>query len=65
MSINRKLSKCGNSTALVIPPAVLEMLGWKIGDTELELTVEGKRLIVQAEPPPKFKLFGGTNAKEK
>lgn len=60
MSVLRKIGKCGNSKALVIPPTMLEELGWDIGQ-EVEMTVEGGRLIVQKEPQPAFKqkLFGG------
>jgi len=58
-SVTRKLSKCGNSTAIVVPPILLEQLGWKAGETELELSIEGDKLTVQPEKPPTFKLFGG------
>lgn len=57
MSLTRKVSKCGNSKAIVLPTAVLEQLGWNIGD-EVELVVEGEKLIIQLEPPPRFQLFG-------
>lgn len=55
--IRKKLGRWGNSTALTIPPAVLEMLGWELGKTEVELKVDGDRLIVDAIKP-KPTLFG-------
>ena len=60
MSVTRKLSKCGNSVAVIVPPALLELLGWKVAETDLELSVEGDTLTIAPEPPPKFKLFGGS-----
>lgn len=43
--MRRKLSKHGNSLALVIEKPVLELLGIT-ADTELEVTTDGNRLIV-------------------
>lgn len=43
--MRRKLSKHGNSLALVIEKPVLELLGIT-ADTELEVTTDGGRLIV-------------------
>ena len=62
MSVTRKLSKCGNSVAVIVPPALLELLGWKVAETDLELRVDGSTLTIAPEPPPKFKLFGGAKS---
>jgi antitoxin MazE len=43
--MRRKLSKHGNSLALVIEKPVLELLGIN-AETELEVTTDGNRLIV-------------------
>jgi antitoxin component of MazEF toxin-antitoxin module len=43
--MRRKLSKHGNSLALVIEKPVLDLLGIN-ADTELEVTTDGNRLIV-------------------
>jgi antitoxin component of MazEF toxin-antitoxin module len=60
-AVSKKLGKCGNSSALFIPPTLLEILGWEIG-TDLELSVEADGdlcLVVRKEKPAKFKLFKG------
>jgi antitoxin component of MazEF toxin-antitoxin module len=41
----RKLSQIGNSKGLILPQTVLEMLSWD-AEAEVELKIEGKRLIV-------------------
>ena len=41
----RKLSQIGNSKGIIVPQAVLEMLGWE-PNSDLELKIEGKKLIV-------------------
>jgi antitoxin component of MazEF toxin-antitoxin module len=41
----RKLSQIGNSKGIILPQAVLEMLNWD-NDAEVELKIEGKKLIV-------------------
>ena len=41
----RKLSQIGNSKGLILPQTVLEMLNWDT-DSEVELKIEGRKLIV-------------------
>ena len=41
----RKLSQIGNSKGIILPQTVLEMLDWDV-DSEVELKIEGKKLIV-------------------
>ena len=41
----RKLSQIGNSKGIILPQTVLEMLDWDV-DAEVELKIEGKKLIV-------------------
>ena len=41
----RKLSQIGNSKGIILPQTVLEMLNWD-SDAEVELRIEGKKLIV-------------------
>ena len=41
----RKLSQIGNSKGLILPQTVLEMLSWDT-DAEVELKIEGKKLVV-------------------
>jgi antitoxin component of MazEF toxin-antitoxin module len=41
----RKLSQIGNSKGLILPQTVLEMLGWDV-DAEVEMKIEGKKLVV-------------------
>lgn len=41
----RKLSQIGNSKGLILPQTILEMLSWD-SEAEVELKIEGKRLIV-------------------
>ena len=41
----RKLSQIGNSKGIILPQTVLEMLNWDT-DGEIELKIEGKKLIV-------------------
>lgn len=42
----KKLTRQGNSAALIVDRALLELLGID-SDTELKVTVEGRRLIVE------------------
>ena len=49
------LRKVGGSTMMVLPPAVLEMLGLAAGST-VAVTVDGRRLIVEPQRPPRFTL---------
>lgn len=58
--ITKKLVKSGNSTAVIIPPTMLEMLGWETG-TQVEIRAEGERLVVEKDKP-RAKLFGGPKA---
>ena len=44
-SIVRKLSQIGNSKGIILPQTVLEMLNWDT-DSEVELKIEGRKLIV-------------------
>jgi len=41
----RKLSQIGNSKGIILPQTVLEMLNWDM-NSEIELKIEGKKLIV-------------------
>ena len=41
----RKLSQIGNSKGLILPQTVLEMLEWDT-EAEVELKIEGKKLVV-------------------
>ena len=41
----RKLSQIGNSKGLILPQTVLEMLTWDT-DAEVELKIEGKKLVI-------------------
>jgi antitoxin component of MazEF toxin-antitoxin module len=41
----RKLSQIGNSRGLILPQTVLEMLTWD-ADAEVELKIEGKKLVI-------------------
>lgn len=41
----RKLSQIGNSKGIILPQTVLEMLNWDV-NSEIELKIEGKKLIV-------------------
>ena len=52
----KKLTKHGNSLALIIDRPILELL--KIDEqTTLEITTDGKRLIVAAASPSRRKKF--------
>ena len=44
-SLVRKLSQIGNSKGIILPQTVLEMLNWD-SDSEVELKIEGRKLIV-------------------
>jgi antitoxin MazE len=44
--IIKKLTRQGNSAALVIDKPLLDLLNFK-ADTELKMTVQGRRLIVE------------------
>ena len=46
----RKLSQIGNSKGIILPQTVLEMLNWD-SDAEVELRIEGKKLIVLTMSP--------------
>lgn len=41
----RKLSQIGNSKGIILPQPVLEMLRWDT-DAEVELKIEGKKLVI-------------------
>ena len=49
------LRKVGGSIMLVVPPALLDVLRLRAG-TEVGLTVEGGRLIVEAKVKPRYTL---------
>jgi antitoxin component of MazEF toxin-antitoxin module len=52
LAIVRKIGKYGNSSGLLLPQPVMEMLGWETG-IEIEMRVEGERLILsRAGSPP-------------
>ena len=44
-SIVRKLTQIGNSKGILLPQTLLEMLEWN-PEAEVELKIEGKKLIV-------------------
>ena len=48
-AIVRKLSQIGNSKGIILPQTLLEMLDWDT-DAEIELKIEGKKLIVSSHP---------------
>jgi len=53
----KKLTKHGNSLALVIDRPILDLLRFD-ADTALEISTDGKRLIIGAsEPSPRRKKF--------
>ena len=56
VSVCKKLARSGNSIAIVIPRTVLEMLGWEEA-MQVQLTVEGNRLVIERRRP---KLFGSS-----
>ncbi len=59
----KKLTKHGNSFALVIDRPILELLDIR-PETPLEITTDGKRLIIGvAEPSPRRKKFESAQAK--
>ena len=45
----KKLTKHGNSLALVIEKSILDLLDWK-SDDEYEITTDGKRLSIRRLP---------------
>ncbi|MBS1993458.1 MAG: AbrB/MazE/SpoVT family DNA-binding domain-containing protein [Cyanobacteria bacterium SZAS LIN-3] len=56
----KKLTKHGNSQALVLDRAVLDLL--KISsDTELEITTDGKRLLIEPIRKNTAELSGDTH----
>jgi antitoxin component of MazEF toxin-antitoxin module len=44
-SVVRKLTQIGNSKGIILPQTILEMLEWDT-DAEVELKIDGKKLIV-------------------
>ena len=44
-TIVRKLTQIGNSKGIIVPQTLLEMLEWNT-EAEVELRIEGKKLIV-------------------
>lgn len=58
----KKLTKHGNSLALVIDRPILDLLRFD-ADTALEISTDGKRLIIGAsEPSPRRKKFEAAQA---
>ncbi len=49
------LRKVGGSVMLVIPPAILDQLNLKAGDS-VGVAVDGERLVVQSMPRPHYAL---------
>ena len=49
------LRKVGGSVMLAVPPAILDQLHLKAGAT-VGLAVDGKRLIMQSRPKPRYTL---------
>ena len=66
MNVNKKLTRNGNSTTVVLPPLLLELLGWSAGD-DVELTVmldsSNEQALWIKRKKTKPSLFGGNNAK--
>lgn len=54
--MRKKLSSIGNSLGLVIEKPILELLDID-RDTELELTTDGRRLIVEALRPRRARVL--------
>ena len=46
----KKLTRLGNSSALIVDRALMSLLGIE-EDTPLKITIEGKRMIVEAMSP--------------
>jgi len=42
----RKIRQSGGSSAIVIPPEILEHLDWKIGD-QIEIYTDNGRIIIE------------------
>jgi antitoxin ChpS len=49
------LRKVGGSVMLAVPPALLDILHLQIGAT-VGITIEGERLIIEAQNRPKYTL---------
>jgi antitoxin ChpS len=49
------LRKVGGSVMLAVPPALLDLLHLKAGEA-VGVAVDGKRLIVEASPRPRYTL---------
>jgi len=45
MALVKKLTTIGNSKGIILPQIVLDQLEWE-GDAEIELKIEGKKLIL-------------------
>ena len=45
MALVKKLTTIGNSKGIILPQTVLDQLEWE-GDAEIELKIEGKKLIL-------------------
>lgn len=54
--MKKKLTKAGNSLALIIPKAILEVLGWD-GTTDLEIDLQNGCIVVSKIAP--VDLLGG------
>ena len=53
--LTTKLRKVGGSVMMVVPPAILEMLGLQ-SDATVALAVDGERLIVESPRKPHYTL---------
>ncbi len=45
MALIKKLTSIGNSKGIILPQTVLDQLEWE-GDSEIELKIEGRKLIL-------------------
>jgi antitoxin component of MazEF toxin-antitoxin module len=54
--MKKKLSAIGNSLGIVIEKPILELLGID-RDTELEMTTDGRRLIIEPGPDRKKRVL--------
>ncbi len=53
--LTTNLRKVGGSVMLTVPPAILDLLHLEVGAT-VGLAVEGGRLVIAAQPKPRYTL---------
>jgi antitoxin ChpS len=49
------LRKVGGSVMLTVPPAILDLLHLRVGET-VGVTVDGGRLVIESSPTPRYSL---------